>query len=230
MRVKYFVGILILSFFQFSCDDILEVDDISNQEVQILAPKEGAMIGSNTVNFNWDELGSAEAYRIQIAQPNFENASQILMDSTMVKDTLGRVITSIQKRLLNGNYQWRIRASNSGFQTAYATFGFTVNGDVNADIIPPNTPQLVSPTNEATQDDTTVSFSWTREDVPGTAERDSIYIYQDESLETLETRALGSNKEFIRTLSSNQTYFWRVKAFDASNESDFSTVFKISIN
>lgn len=230
MRGKHYITVFVFSFLFSSCEDILEVDDISGEEVQILAPQEGAVVNSNTVNFNWDELGSTEAYRIQIAQPSFENASQILMDSTVVRDSLGRISTSIQKRLLNGMYHWRIRASNSGFQTAYAVFGFTVNGDVNADIIPPNTPQLVLPANEATQDETNVNFSWIREDIAGTAERDSIYIYQNETLETLVNKDLGVNKEFTTTLSSGETYFWRVKAFDASNESAFSSVFKITIN
>tara|TARA_R110000796_G_scaffold81456_2_gene179407 strand:- start:4662 stop:5354 length:693 start_codon:yes stop_codon:yes gene_type:complete len=225
----YFVVGLVITLF-LSCDDIIELEDISNQEILVLAPKEGSIIGSNTVNFNWEKVNDATAYHMQIAQPDFENASQILVDSTMVEDTLGFVSTRIEKALLNGSYQWRIKASNSGFETGYVTFGFEVQGDENADIIPPNTPELVTPLNEATQEDTAVNFSWRREDISGTTERDSIYIYKEEDLLTLELKGLGANKTFLTTLTSGKTYYWRVKAFDASNESEASSVFKFTIN
>ncbi|WP_047415856.1 hypothetical protein [Cellulophaga sp. Hel_I_12] len=230
MNVKQYITLLPFSLFLFSCDDILEVDDISAAEVQILAPKDGTIIASNTVSFNWDELNSAEAYRIQIAQPNFENAVQILMDSTVIQDTLGRVITSIEKRLLNGVYQWRIKAINSGYETPYVSFGFEIDGDVNADIIPPNNPVLAAPANGSTEPETLVNFSWTRENIAGTAERDSIFIYQTEDLQTLESKNIGTDKTFTATLTSGETYYWRVKAYDAFNESNFSNVFSVTIN
>ena len=43
------------------------------------------------------------------------------------------------------NYQWRVKGVNSGFETPFEQAAFTVNGDSDADIVPPNTPVLVSP-------------------------------------------------------------------------------------
>lgn len=214
----------------WSCEDILEVPDISNQTVPILAPVEGSVLNINAVGFNWQTIADATTYRVQIATPNFENTTQILLDSIITEDTLGRVNTRIDQNLLNGNYTWRVKALNSDYETAYTLSNFLVDGDENLDITPPNTPQLVTPANGASQTEASVSFSWTREDVPGTAERDSIFIFSDESLQSLTTKALGANKAYTANVASG-TFYWVVRAYDAAgNESDVSTTFNFTIN
>ncbi len=212
-----------------SCEDILEVPDISDQTVMILAPIEGSVLEDNAVNFNWEPVGEATGYQIQIATPNFGNATQLVLDSIMEVDTLGYVTTRMGQSLFNGNYEWRIRAFNSDYETPYTVNAFQVNGDEDLDLTPPNTPQLVAPTNGASQTETTLDFSWTREDVPGTAERDSIFIYSDESLSALVTKSLGANKTFSTTVAEG-TFYWYVKAYDAAgNESSASTTFNVTV-
>lgn len=219
-----------LVFVLASCDDIIEVPEINNQEISVLAPLEGAVINGNTVSLNWNALEDARSYKVEIAQPNFANAAQIVLDSVVAKDTLDAIVTRVQKTLLNGNYEWRVKGLNGGIETPFTTNSFTVDGDENIDLTPPNTPQLVAPSDEATQDETSVSFSWTREDVAGTAEKDSIYIYTGVDLQDLETKGLGANKTYETTLSTN-TYYWVVQAFDAGgNKSADSEVFSLTIN
>ena len=213
-----------------ACDDILEEPDISEENVTVLAPLENAVLTTNTVNFNWEELFDARFYRVQIAEPDFVNTNQIVIDSLFATDSLGFVATQLQQTLLNGNYEWRVKAINAGFETVYTTNSFEVNGDENIDIVPPNTPQLLSPTNNTTQDETTVTFTWSREDVPGTAERDSIYFFSDETLQTEVGRNLAANKSFSAMFSSGN-FFWVVQAFDSTgNESAASETFNFTIN
>lgn len=102
-----------------SCDDIIEVEDISNGTVVILAPTDNSLLTIANVNFSWQSLENAERYTIQIATPDFENATQILLDSTTTA-------TNISKTLTEGNYQWRIKAKNSGYQTMYTSKSFTI--------------------------------------------------------------------------------------------------------
>lgn len=212
-----------------SCADILEVPDISEQSVTILAPTDGSVLEFNAINFNWETVEEATGYRIQIATPNFENAAQFVLDSVVEVDSVGYVAPRLEQNLLNGDYEWRIRAFNSDYETGYTLNAFSVNGDADFDATPPNTPQLVAPVNGASQAETTVSFSWTREDVPGTAERDSIFIYADESLSTLSTKALGANKSYETTLAAG-TFYWYVKAYDAAgNESNASNTFNVTV-
>jgi len=225
--VFWIAGLVLL--FGWGCEDILEVPDISNDTVVILAPKDGSVLVSNDVGFNWEKVEEATSYQVQIATPNFENAAQIVLDSVIVEDSLGNVASRIDQELFNGNYVWRIKAFNSGYETEYTVSGFQVDGDDELDVTPPNTPQLATPANGITQAEAAVNFTWTREDVPGTAERDSIYIFADENLSNLTTKALGGNKAYSTNLASG-TFYWYVKAFDAAgNESDPSTTFNVTI-
>ncbi len=230
MKIEKVLLYAMALFIFSSCEDILESPDISNETVVIFAPLEGTVVTGNTVNFNWDTLDEARSYRFQLAQPNFGNAQQFLADSIITIDSLGNVGTQITQTLFNGAYEWRVQALNGGFETAFFTNAFQVNGDENADLDPPNTPALVAPANGTTQDDTLVNFSWTREDVPGSAERDSIYFFSDENLETLVGSDIGANKTYAASFSSG-TFFWLVRAFDAAgNESENSSTFSFTIN
>ncbi|WP_420603216.1 Ig-like domain-containing protein [Flagellimonas sp.] len=229
MMNKFKIGLALILAISYSCEDILEVPDISNQTVTVFAPLDNTVINDNAVNFNWDKVEDATSYRFQLAAPNFEAAQQLVLDSIFELDSLDRVSTRIKQTLVNGNYAWRIKALNSDYQTAYTLSNFQVDGDENLDVTPPNTPQLVAPVNGASQSEATVDFSWTREDVPGTAERDSIFIYSDESLTTLSTKALGANKAYSANLAAG-TFYWVVGAYDAAgNKSDLSTTFNFTI-
>lgn len=230
MKKKLLLVSVIALTVLWSCEDILEVPDISNQTVPILAPGEGSVLNTNAVGFNWQTIDDATTYRVQIATPNFENTTQIMLDSIITEDTLGRVNTRIDQNLFNGNYAWRVKALNSDYETVYTLSNFQVDGDENLDITPPNTPQLVTPANGASQTEASVSFSWTREDIPGTAERDSIFIFSDENLQSLTTKALGANKTYTANVAAG-TFYWVVRAYDAAgNESDASSTFNFTIS
>ena len=227
---KYVFGILIFILWMTSCEDILEVVDITERQVTIFAPLNNTTVSTNEVNFNWDKVEDATAYRFQLASPNFMETQQLVLDSVFELDTLGNVGTRIQQTLLNGSYEWRIKAMNSGFETSYTNSGFMVSGDDNLDLQAPNTPELVAPTNGTSQDDNQMNFRWTREDVPGTAERDSIYFFSDEALQNPIGKDLGANKAYSANFDTG-TYYWLVRAFDtAGNESDNSTTFNFTIN
>ncbi|SNY99695.1 hypothetical protein [Flagellimonas pacifica] len=230
MMNKFKTLFTVIFTISYGCEDILEVPDISNQTVTMYAPLNETVVNDNDVNFNWDKVEDATSYRFQLAAPDFDATQQMVLDSIFEVDSLNRVSTQIKQTLINGNYAWRIKAMNSDYQTVYTLSGFQVNGDENLDLIPPKTPQLVAPANGASQSEATVDFSWTREDVPGTAERDSIFVYTDESLQTLSTKALGANKTYSVNLASG-TFYWVVRAYDlAGNKSDISTTFNFTIS
>ncbi len=108
---------LVFSF--IACDDILEVVDISNKTVTALAPTNLSMIETTAVTFSWQTVEEAEGYYLQVAIPNFENASQILVDTIIAK-------TNYSEILKPANYQWRVRAENSDYKTDFTTNSFTV--------------------------------------------------------------------------------------------------------
>ena len=133
-----------------SCDDILEVPDISDQQVILLAPAEGTSVRGNTTTFSWQAVTDAEEYVLQVATPDFNNASQIVIDSTLAG-------TSFTGELLPNSYEWRLKAVNSGFETAYAFRNFTVE---ESDGLSGNTVILSSPADNFATNNTEVTLNW----------------------------------------------------------------------
>lgn len=114
-RVLILIGLIVL----WSCDDIIEVPDISSETVAVLAPTDGAALTTTSVTFNWSSVEDVDNYRIQIATPSFANAEQLLTDSLTTD-------TNFDITLQSGEYEWRIRAENSDYQTAYTTQSFSI--------------------------------------------------------------------------------------------------------
>jgi len=225
----WLLGLLLLNM--SACEEILEEEDISFTTIQLLAPLEGSFLEENQVNLNWESARGVTAYQIQLATPAFSNANQVLLDSIIVQDTMGVLLPNLNRiTLANGNYQWRVRGLNSGFVTPYSSATFTISGSDAIDTTPPNIPTLVLPAMGALGAEGTVSFSWTREDSFGSAERDSIFIFTDEALQSLTVKGLGANKTFTVSLEAN-TYYWVVQAFDAAgNSSAPSSTFTFTLN
>ncbi len=117
--MKRFPIILFVFCCFLACDDIVEVDDISNKTVEALAPSNNVIVTSTTVNFAWENLEDADNYKIQIAKPSFESAQEIILDSIVT-------INSHSKTLENGDYQWRVKAINTEFETPFTTLSFSV--------------------------------------------------------------------------------------------------------
>ena len=126
--MKFYNPILccLIVFLFWSCEELLEVEDISGEEVLLLAPSEGTTVSTSTVSFNWNEIVAANSYHIQVAQPSFLEASQIVIDTLVVQDStyLG---ANFSKELLDSSYEWRVKALNSDFETIYTTNAFIVN-------------------------------------------------------------------------------------------------------
>lgn len=112
--------ILLLIGAIYSCDEIIEVTDISEETVTILAPTDTTTVATGTINFNWNPVDEATKYQLQIATPTFENATQISVDSLITSNVFSQLLEI-------GEYQWRVKALNSNFETNFTTNSLTVN-------------------------------------------------------------------------------------------------------
>lgn len=128
MRKSLLLFVLIIGL--VSCEDILEVTDISEQQVTLLAPTNGSVVTDSLVNFNWNGVDEANSYLIQVATPNFSNASQLVLDSIITIDS-SFVGTRISKPLSNNGYEWRVKALNSDFETDFSQSEFSVETTTN---------------------------------------------------------------------------------------------------
>ncbi len=127
MRVgKSLFTIALILMVGMGCQDLLEVTDISNQEVQLLAPSDSTVVVQSEVQFNWTEVYEASQYHVQVASPSFENAAQIVVDSLIVVDS---TFTSprISRTLVDAEYEWRVKAMNSDYETEFTVNSFTVD-------------------------------------------------------------------------------------------------------
>ncbi len=118
----YFIGFVALaSLLLSSCDDFFE-EDISDQTVQVIAPYDGAELTSNQVTMAWNGVEGAKQYHVVVVSPSFENAESYVCDSILTGYTC-------ELELPSGDYQWSIRAENSGYQSLTTYLDFKIAGD-----------------------------------------------------------------------------------------------------
>ncbi|OUS03126.1 hypothetical protein A9Q86_01530 [Flavobacteriales bacterium 33_180_T64] len=117
MLKKVIILITILSL--YNCEDIIAVEDISEETITILAPTNNITLENSSINFAWQPIEYAEIYQLQIVTPNFEASQQIIEDTLII-------VSSFNKVLLANDYQWRVKAINFAYETPFTTQNLTV--------------------------------------------------------------------------------------------------------
>ncbi len=213
MRKLVLICSLIFSF--AACSDIVRVEDISDETVNILAPSNNAILNSTDVTFNWQTVEEADEYRIQIADSNFTEALQIVTDSTVTT-------TSFFIALNGGSYEWRVKALNSAYETAYTIQSFSILETEAVDISNESV-VLLAPADAVVFNTTdTINFSW--ESVLN-AENYIIQIATpnfDNATEIIENETVVNTSFSISNLEAN-SYEWRVKALNSAYETGYTT-------
>ncbi|MBC7410097.1 MAG: hypothetical protein H7339_17065 [Arcicella sp.] len=185
-----------------SCEEILMEKDISNKVVNLIAPVNDAQFSSTSVSFTWATLEDATSYHLQIAKPNFTDPIQIVLD-TLVSST------SYTKQLNIGQYEWRVKATNSAYETLYTTRTLTV---VSNEDFQNNTVTLSSPANNLITKVAAQNLTW--ETVIGATS------YQ---IQILDSSNAIINDQTLTTNSLNYTfpqgsYQWKVRASNVTNQ------------
>jgi uncharacterized protein YegP (UPF0339 family) len=135
--------------FAFSCDDIF-VKDITARVIQIKAPSSGWKSTDNKVSFRWEEVPDAVNYQLEVVTPGFSVDHKLVFETML---TAAKFDTS----LISGDYQWRIKASNSASETAYFTSSFTILHPLN---IASQQVSLKMPEDQFVSTKSEVNFSW----------------------------------------------------------------------
>ena len=147
---KKIIYILLSIITIFSCEEILIEEDLSDDTVTIIAPVNGAVVENTSVNFSWEAVDQATSYHLQIAKPSFENAVQIVKDTTLE-------LTNFSTTLTRNDYEWRVRAQNSGSNTPYTRAAFSIT---ESDNFPSREVVLISPQNNQIVNTTTITLQW----------------------------------------------------------------------
>ena len=148
--MKPIIVIALLFIVCTGCEEILFEDDITDKTVVIIAPSEGSNVETTSPSFSWQGLEQTERYRLQIAQPTFEMASQLVEDTLVT----GAVFTT---QLTKGKYAWRIRGENGASFSPYSTATFTIT---DAEDFEARDVQLISPKNNFVSRQRTHTLEW----------------------------------------------------------------------
>lgn len=179
-----------------SCDAILFEEDISKAKIVLVAPSDQAEFFTTGVTFSWEKVPEATTYQLQIAKPDFFNPTQLVLD-TIIKTT------SFIKQLPLASYEWRVKALNTSYSTAYVSRKFTVLSDKD---FASNTVVLDNPANNIVTKTALQRLTW--QPIIG-AKKYQIQIYDTNSVLVKEETVTTTSFEFS---FPEGTFSWRVKA------------------
>ncbi|MEL6809707.1 MAG: hypothetical protein AAFP76_00035 [Bacteroidota bacterium] len=200
--------LLLAILFSLGCEEggLLIEPDISERQVNLISPRDGVEVASNTIFFDWEPVEEATRYEIQVATPDFDNTQQLLLNVT---DS----VTVNQLDLTLGDYQWRVRAKNSNYETAYTTASFRV---VAVENFSDNIVQLLAPSDNFITNNTQQLLTW--EAVEGAT------LYR---IQVLENGALideqATNDPSLEYTFGEGVFIWQVRAENGTDNTLYSS-------
>ncbi len=101
-----------------SCEELTQ-PDLTDKQINIIAPVDNLVTTSTTNTFAWDPVDGAAKYQLQIVSPKFDSVVRFVTDSAFTNNLFTYTLTP-------GVYQWRVKATNAGSQTIYFTRKITI--------------------------------------------------------------------------------------------------------
>lgn len=210
MKCTALIMILMSLLTAVSCDDIFE-EDITDDEIFLLAPSAGVTIQPDSaITFVWDFIEGASEYQIQVAEPSFDSARLLLLDSFTTNN-------QIDFALPPGTYEWAVRGLNNGYSTAFFINDFIV--DDTTTVIPAISSEI-QPLTPNTEVKSGLIFFWW-EDLENADEYRLQVATPDFDSPTELFYDTIVDKTGIRLSLEAGKYSWRVKGINEVSESDF---------
>lgn len=204
---------IILTLFTLSimsCDDVFE-EDISDDIIEIVSPKDKTTIESNVVNFQWNTLEGAKKYRLQV----FDLDETIVVDSLVSK-------TNLTCPLLAGSYKWKVRGENFAYESNYSktsTFSMMISDDLaNQQVV------LSSPDNNIYKNTANITLKWQILAAATSYNVEVINTTTGESAYKAENMTETSLVLSSTNLAKDATYQWKIRGVNGiSQTAQFST-------
>lgn len=211
MFKKIFISLPLI--FIFGCQDLL-VTDITDKEVELYAPKNGASLTASNVTFWWSDIEDATYYNIQVVSPSFDMA-QILWHDSIVPSN------KIRFALQPGQFEWRVRAINDISETCFSSTSFRVDSTVD---LTSQSIILYTPHDGIYTNKDSIRFTWSE-----LYNADS-YTF---SLKNMDQQTVIEKKTTTPFVTSafpeDGSYSWSVKAHNENSETQESC-YKIHID
>ena len=213
MKKTLSIGVIFSSLLLLiACDDVLE-EDITDDLVIAVAPKNKSNLEGNSVQFRWKELSDADDYRIQVVEQDTQTS---VLDS-LVKGN------SFTFGLNPGRYSWRIRGENFAYTTAYSfPIVFTL---FTSDDLTNQTVFLTSPSDNFYTNKDALIVTWERILAATTYTIVIDKTIQGNTSTEIQTPDLTDIDFTLNStiLSEDAMYTWKVKAINDNSETQFTT-------
>jgi hypothetical protein len=199
MKITGYLGgiSILLGGLLAGCGDIFE-NDISGEQLQVIAPADSVVIKGNELSFMWELVSGASHYHLQLVEPSFEEARKVVLD-TLLADN--RFATTVDF----GQYQWRLRAENGAYATAYQYF--TVSVDSSSNIEDYRIP-LLTPADGYETQASEHTFSWKP------VEMADYYIFQLAGKDTSIFQQLKETSIKVNFSTKDDAFSWKVLALE----------------
>ncbi len=180
---------------------------------RLTSPAAGATNVVTPPTLVWDTTAGATSYRLQVSTDSLFGTT-VFNDSTITVPS--RQVAGLVNQV---KYFWRVRGKNLKGVGAYSNvFSFTTGAPA------PAAPTLVSPANNATGLDTSVTLSWTK---PATATSYRLQVGTDSTFASGVVFNDSTITDSVRTvggLAYGGKYYWRVNAKNAGGTGPYSAV------
>ncbi|PIV53497.1 MAG: hypothetical protein COS17_03590, partial [Elusimicrobia bacterium CG02_land_8_20_14_3_00_37_13] len=203
--------------------------DTTPPEVPILsAPINGAATNQMTVTFEWTpsvDTGGAGTKEYQLWVSTDNNFGVINLDATTVQ-------LKLDATLSQATYYWQVRARDYAGNISDWSSPFSVL----IDTTPPTVPELVSPINQATTNQMTITFEWTVSVDSGPYGSSGVKNYElqvstDNNFVQLNYSTTTVQLKLDATIEQEGQCYWRVRTSDkVDNYSDWSGYYSLTID
>ncbi|MBO9702114.1 MAG: hypothetical protein J7604_18035 [Sporocytophaga sp.] len=212
MRRFKFLAIALCIMSLAACTEIFE-KDIEDKEITIYTPS-GKDSLNYTQTFWWSQIDFATSYHLQVVSPDFSAPQKMILD-TIVKTN------RFPYYLGPGNFEWKVRAMNGAYKTKYFGNKFKIDTtELALQIV-----NLTSPANGTSQNSSSIIFTWNK--LLG-AKTYQIQIDTNGRFNSLVKNEFTQAVSYPMTLPvTNKTYYWKVRALNGKDTTDWSTVYNI---
>ncbi len=200
-----------------------ESEDLSNQSVVLKTPSENFYTNGQSVVFTWNALGTADSYAFELIK-KLNGEQTVFQQSDIAGTSVSLDATTINE---DAQYLWKVKGVNATTETPFSERSFYI------DRVVPNQPSLSEPTDQKTIAISNVTFNWTNGTDTGTIKStitNYLQIATDIDFNAIIHTANTSNNSLQYNFTTVDTYYWRVRSIDASNnQSDYSAVRSIIV-
>lgn len=185
----------------------------------LASPANGVTGQSTTLTLSWNASAGATSYRLQVSSAS-DFSTLVVDDATLT--TTSRQVSGLVNNAL---YYWRASATNSYGTSPYSsTWNFTTAASLPA--IPPS-PSLVTPTNGAVNQATSLALSWNASS-GATSYRVQVSTVSDFSSTLVDDATVTTTSKQVGPLANNLLHYWRVSASNSGGASAFSAAWSFT--